>query len=951
MCAQLLCSSALFAVRLPLRAGSTGEVRIGDFGLSVARHTTHVESVLGTPEFMAPELYDENYSEKVDIYAFGMCVTGDHRLLTRSGWKYIDQVKVGEEALSFNVHSHEVEWKPVTAVTSHAVDPSKAADTLYRMQGSGMDVIATRDHRMLVARLDGRTSNGLSATQPVGYETVGELLQRTYEGSSTSTVTSSFARDSTPTVVRAGFNTQPAVKIVIPGLERLSDWWWMKDEQLGFLRFLGCWLADGHLATQDSVVCIVHRQESPVEWLDQLLDAVFPRWWHRNPMQSLTSIEHSYAIRCPPLYDYLRPMAVGPLGYNPHDPAQLRSYPHFLKDDGLAAQEQQSDHNRPASTRFATSTWTQDAMLAALAIRTPPSVTRSLSSSDAYNDGSDADEGVQSESMKQEETEMGQPAPAWSIVDAASAQMMQAAGPIIDGHWFHLKRWLGEQNVVNVYSQLSRSQAIALLSGFCRADGTRSHIQYDDDGEPTGQWRCSSSSFPLIDHLQLIGQLAGAAIDLARYTKAGKTKTNDGRSLTTSVDQWQLCFSFTKSAQGLSMQTAPLAQPVDVSTDIDGRGYYQYKDDGRVYCVTVCGNSNFLTQRLSLQRITSPAVEGEARTDVSLAVRAHALYIGNCVLEMTTKEYPFQECSNAAQIWKRVSAGQKPDVLHRISDRQVRLFVELCLERQELRLSARELLNHPFLRFKRSDPGRDSLVVLVEGKGSKGAAPMTDKDKEKEKEREKERIKEKEERRERTERELVKDKERREGEMAHSQVHPVRQSSPAPSPLPSPSSSSSHYSRPSSVAPLARAPSQSSLGSPHVVSAFLAHSRVAHSLHLSPQPVSSEHAAQRRQCTSGSTGRCCCCCGGCCDADTTAAEAWLDTPVVYQLLHLCLRLRLLTTLFRQHTAIGLPHPSPRAHLSAVHDLVPRPVSLRPQRGPSAGELHPGGHRASEATRG
>jgi len=54
--------------------GGTGEIRLGDFGLSAARHTTHVESVLGTPEFMAPELYDENYSEKVDIYAFGMAV-------------------------------------------------------------------------------------------------------------------------------------------------------------------------------------------------------------------------------------------------------------------------------------------------------------------------------------------------------------------------------------------------------------------------------------------------------------------------------------------------------------------------------------------------------------------------------------------------------------------------------------------------------------------------------------------------------------------------------------------------------------------------------------------------------------------------------------------------------------------------------------------------------------
>lgn len=28
----------------------------------------------GTPEFMAPELYEENYNELVDVYSFGMCV-------------------------------------------------------------------------------------------------------------------------------------------------------------------------------------------------------------------------------------------------------------------------------------------------------------------------------------------------------------------------------------------------------------------------------------------------------------------------------------------------------------------------------------------------------------------------------------------------------------------------------------------------------------------------------------------------------------------------------------------------------------------------------------------------------------------------------------------------------------------------------------------------------------
>jgi len=28
----------------------------------------------GTPEFMAPELYDEDYTELADIYSFGMCM-------------------------------------------------------------------------------------------------------------------------------------------------------------------------------------------------------------------------------------------------------------------------------------------------------------------------------------------------------------------------------------------------------------------------------------------------------------------------------------------------------------------------------------------------------------------------------------------------------------------------------------------------------------------------------------------------------------------------------------------------------------------------------------------------------------------------------------------------------------------------------------------------------------
>ncbi|KAF2284391.1 hypothetical protein GH714_021395 [Hevea brasiliensis] len=54
--------------------GNQGEVKIGDLGLATVMGQAHDKSVIGTPEFMAPELYDEDYNELVDIYSFGMCM-------------------------------------------------------------------------------------------------------------------------------------------------------------------------------------------------------------------------------------------------------------------------------------------------------------------------------------------------------------------------------------------------------------------------------------------------------------------------------------------------------------------------------------------------------------------------------------------------------------------------------------------------------------------------------------------------------------------------------------------------------------------------------------------------------------------------------------------------------------------------------------------------------------
>jgi WNK lysine deficient protein kinase len=51
---------------------TTGEIKIGDLGLASVEKTAH--SIIGTPEYMAPEIYKNNYDYRVDIYAFGMSV-------------------------------------------------------------------------------------------------------------------------------------------------------------------------------------------------------------------------------------------------------------------------------------------------------------------------------------------------------------------------------------------------------------------------------------------------------------------------------------------------------------------------------------------------------------------------------------------------------------------------------------------------------------------------------------------------------------------------------------------------------------------------------------------------------------------------------------------------------------------------------------------------------------
>ncbi|KAF9438986.1 hypothetical protein BGZ76_001881 [Entomortierella beljakovae] len=70
---------------------------------------------------------------------------------------------------------------------------------------------------------------------------------------------------------------------------------------------------------------------------------------------------------------------------------------------------------------------------------------------------------------------------------------------------------------------------------------------------------------------------------------------------------------------------------------------------------------------------------------------------GMCLLEMVTGDYPYNECKNAAQIYKKVSQGLKPECLNGIEDPEILGLVQRCLASENERYSAQEAIDDPFL--------------------------------------------------------------------------------------------------------------------------------------------------------------------------------------------------------------------------------------------------------------
>ncbi|KAJ3315944.1 hypothetical protein HDV04_000151 [Boothiomyces sp. JEL0838] len=95
---------------------------------------------------------------------------------------------------------------------------------------------------------------------------------------------------------------------------------------------------------------------------------------------------------------------------------------------------------------------------------------------------------------------------------------------------------------------------------------------------------------------------------------------------------------------------------------------------------------------------------------------------GMALLEMVTGQYPYSECKNAPQIYRKVIQGIKPDCLQQVTDPEVYDLICNCIGHESERLSAQQIVEHPFLAVEPevviiNNPDKTHLTMQVVFKG------------------------------------------------------------------------------------------------------------------------------------------------------------------------------------------------------------------------------------------
>ena len=121
------------------------------------------------------------------------------------------------------------------------------------------------------------------------------------------------------------------------------------------------------------------------------------------------------------------------------------------------------------------------------------------------------------------------------------------------------------------------------------------------------------------------------------------------------------------------------------------------------------------SQRLSV--LGTPEFMAPELYDESYDEKVDIYAFGMLLLEIITRDVPYHECANPAQIYKKVTQGIPPASLRRVKSEDAKNFILFCLgigKDASERPSASELLKHPFLEKKPDDETTIEVESAVE---------------------------------------------------------------------------------------------------------------------------------------------------------------------------------------------------------------------------------------------
>ncbi len=134
--------------------------------LTLYVHHGHGYSKVRSGTLLNP-LEDAMTNFDADIFIMGHCLSEDTEILTKEGWKGIDEIKEGDEVLTLNLEKDILEYNKVFAKWVYSKEDYPE---LIHIKRKGLDILVTKDHRIIYKRETGyfeTTADNLKAVMKI----------------------------------------------------------------------------------------------------------------------------------------------------------------------------------------------------------------------------------------------------------------------------------------------------------------------------------------------------------------------------------------------------------------------------------------------------------------------------------------------------------------------------------------------------------------------------------------------------------------------------------------------------------------------------------------------------------------------------------------------------------------------------------------------------------------